>query len=304
MWTIMTLLALWHVLRVRRPGTALQCKGVTEYYGSSADDENEFKTGKHTYARWNNGGDTNKEVTEDELVDVKEMDEYNVAAVTDDDDNNDGEIYDNDEEDDNDDEDDDNYDENNAENPLLDALKKVYTAVFFYGLEEPAPNPEYRNKVNRMNQRNRRKAIPSARKLKSPFFTKGEQKAYFLLLNDQEYPLDVENKGKSPPLSGSDSSFMGDEDIFKQDEDVYNQDDGSAPVREYAPKNNELEELDNQLRNYSEKLKSLDRKIQEMQTTCPSDERLLALQSQRDQVTSVIEDIQIRYVTVKSLRSE
>ena len=292
MWTIMTLLALWHVLRVRRPGTALPCKGVTEYYGSSADDENEFKTGKHTYARWNNGGDMNKEVTEDELVDVEEIDEYNVTAVTDDDDNKDDEKY---EEEDND-EDGDNDDESNTDNPLLDALKKVYTAVFFYGLEEPAPNPLYRSKVNRMNQSNRRKAIPSARKLKSPFFTKGEQKAYFLLLNDQEYPLDVENKGRNPE-SSSDSPFMGDEDI-------YNQDDGSAPSREYSPKNNELEELDKQLRNYSEKLKSLDRKIQEIQTRSPSDERLSALQSQRDQVTSVIEDIQIRYVTVKSLRSE
>ena len=286
----MTLLALWHVLQVRRPDTALPCNGVTEYYGSNADDENEFKTGKHTYARWNNGGDMNKDVTEDELVDVEEIDEYDVTAVTDDD-------GDDDEEDEVDD-DDDNDDENNSDNPLLDALKKVYSAVFFYGLEEPAPNPLYRNKVSRMNRSNQRKAIPSGRKLKSPFFTKGEQKAYYLLLNDKEYPLDVESKDRSPPFeSNSDSPFM-------DDEAVYEQDVGSVSTREYPEKNNELDDLDKQLRSYSEQLKSLDRKIKDIQTGSPSDEKLSALQSQRDQITSVIEDIQIRYVTVKSLRSE
>lgn len=280
MWTIMTLLALWHMMQVRRTNRTLMC---TEYIGPN-DDENEFKTGKHTYARWSNADDAN-EVADEDVEGIEEIGEVDYVPITD-------------EEIDEDEDEDDESDESSAENPLLDALKKVYTAVFFYGLEEPKPNPLYSNKINRMNRSNQRRAMPSSRKLKSPFFTKGEQKAYFLVLNDKEYPIEGSAKDRStPPRRSSSASAAGGETIYAEDDDY-------VAVQEYPQASSELEELDQQLRNYSEKLKNLDRKIVELQATEPNEERLSALQSQRDQVLSAIEDTQIQYVTLKSLESE
>lgn len=136
--------------------------GLLAKGGRGEDDDSEgsvpFKTGSHTYASWKQSGST----VDEEVSDV--------------------EI-------------DDSDDEPEPSNILLESIRKVYNAIFFYGLDTPT-----RTRSRRLKNKKQKK--------KSLFFTPGEQFSQELIVNPSEH--EYEEERASPAVRRSVRSIEGD----------------------------------------------------------------------------------------------
>jgi hypothetical protein len=113
----------------------------------SSDEDPAFKTGSHTYASWKQSDS----IVDDEIDDI-EIDEREI--------------------------------DREPSNALLDWIKKIYNAVFFYGLDTPTPSSRLRAKS------------AAKRKKKSMFFTAGEQFSQEIITDPNSLGVGAETSSK------------------------------------------------------------------------------------------------------------
>ena len=124
----------------------------------SPDDENVFKAGSHTYASWKQSTGDLEETIEDMEVDDRVIDRE-------------------------------------PSNILLDAIRKLYNAVFFYGLDTPT-----------RSRRSRPMKTAPRRKKKSMFFTPGEQFSQELIRDPDNF---IDEDSAADRVSSMTSSLSG-----------------------------------------------------------------------------------------------
>ena len=119
------------------------------------DDDNVFKAGSHTYASWKQSEGEIEEAIEEMEVDDRII-------------------------------------EREPSNLLLDGIRKLYNAIFFYGLDTPT-----------RSKRARPMKTPAKRKKKSMFFTPGEQFSQELIRDPDNFIDEEASVDRAPSLSPS-----------------------------------------------------------------------------------------------------
>ena len=242
-----------------------------------------FKTGRHTYASWQNPNSDNTNIN------TNNFDNNNNDNDEDNDEDND--YYD------------DNYSTNDSndsndsddKNPLVAGLRKLYDVVFFYGLDSSIPKSSNRNRRRNSNNNilkgsssmSSNDAGPSSRKMKSPFFTVGEQIGQELLGNPSLFDLE--------PLKDSNSN----KESNRKNDNISNN-NNSKKGSSSSSLLKDIERLDMILDDLALELQNIEVSISASEKDNIDINELERMRVFRNELLSEIEAVQVEYVTLRA----
>jgi len=267
-----------------------------------------FKTGSHTYAAWKSsstnerrdGYFTGEEMEEDKDSADEDLTEKGRRQRRRRDWEKQFDDFD-DERDEND------LTEFSSLNPFVEWLRKIYDAIFFYGLEVPVPRSSKRRRRGESVNENK---VQSKSKLKqSPFFTSSEQRSQQIIATTENFqdPDTPSNTGRKSNIkndynssSTSSSSISSNSSSNKKQQKPFS---SSTTVTEETLRRRVLL-IDKVLQNLASNLELLDADILRLENLGFDDPnssmQLEKMYAERDSLKAQIEDTQIDYVSLRA----